>query len=144
MEFRRVLFRSGPAGCTRPSVIAALPPRAARRATSGPGRAPRSAAHLPRAARGHDCWWPSPEDRFEPMIPPSSGSLSRRRFLTVAGGAAAVALLLGACGDDDGGTVSRDGSDDDGTTTNAVAGAVTLPHLFGGPMSAPGRPGAAP
>src|SRR3546814_2788711 len=125
MEFRRVLFRSGPAGCTRPSVIAALPPRAARRATSGPGRAPRSAAHLPRAARGHDCWWPSPEDRFEPMIAPSSGPLSRRRFLTVAGGAAAGALLLGACGDD-GGSVSSEGGDDDGTTTTAVGGAVAL------------------
>src|SRR3546814_16622767 len=116
MEFRRVLFRSGPAGCTRPSVIAALPPRAARRATSGPGRAPRSAAHLPRAARGHDCWWPSPEDRFEPMITPSSGPLSRRRFLTVAGGAAAGALLLGACGAD-GGSVSTEGVAADGTTT---------------------------
>src|SRR3546814_20790677 len=123
MEFRRVLFRSGPAGCTRPSVIAALPPRAARRATSGPGRAPRSAAHLPRAARGHDCWWPSPEDRFEPMIPPSSGPLSRRRFLTVAGGAAAGALLLGACGDAGGSVSSADG-DDDGPTTTAAGAAV--------------------
>src|SRR3546814_19863905 len=141
MEFRRVLFRSGPAGCTRPSVIAALPPRAARRATSGPGRAPRSAAHLPRAARGHDCWWPSPEDRFEPMIPPSSGSLSRRRFLTVAGVAAAGALLLGACGSDAGGSVSRAGGDEAGNTTHPLSADVALARSSGGQRVTAGPPG---